>query len=243
MLKLKLQYFGHLMQRANSLENTLMLGKIEGRRRGRQRMRWWMASLTQWTWVWAGCWSWWWTGKPGIYIPFHSCALAHSVRGSFFFFIMFMIIVIVLIIIIFLLITIIITSPLTLTIFWSFSKYFTRIYSFLIFLVLYMYLIFLTNLWYRYLNFPHCIDKETETLRLNNLPKVTSHVHDVARIQVWAAQLQRQCFWPLICTFSLFTNHKPPTWPTSLTITAWPSTFGLLFNRHFEPPYSVYVLC
>ena len=41
MLKLKLQYFGHLMQRADSLENTLMLGKIEGRRRrGRQRMRW-----------------------------------------------------------------------------------------------------------------------------------------------------------------------------------------------------------
>ena len=41
MLKLKLQYFGHLMRRANSLEKTLMLGKIEGRRRrGRQRMRW-----------------------------------------------------------------------------------------------------------------------------------------------------------------------------------------------------------
>ena len=41
MLKLKLQYFGHLMQRADSLEETLMLGKIEGRRRrGRQRMRW-----------------------------------------------------------------------------------------------------------------------------------------------------------------------------------------------------------
>ena len=41
MLKLKLQYFGHLMQRANSLEKTLMLGKIERkRRRGRQRMRW-----------------------------------------------------------------------------------------------------------------------------------------------------------------------------------------------------------
>ena len=41
MLKLKLQYFGHLMQRANSLEKTLMLGKIEDRRRrGRQRMRW-----------------------------------------------------------------------------------------------------------------------------------------------------------------------------------------------------------
>ena len=41
MLKLQLQYFGHLMQRADSLEKTLMLGKIEGRRtRGRQRMRW-----------------------------------------------------------------------------------------------------------------------------------------------------------------------------------------------------------
>ena len=41
MLKLKLQYFGHLMRRADSLEKTLMLGKIEGRRRkGRQRMRW-----------------------------------------------------------------------------------------------------------------------------------------------------------------------------------------------------------
>ena len=41
MLKLKLQYFGHLMQRADSLEKTLMVGKIEGRRRrGRQRMRW-----------------------------------------------------------------------------------------------------------------------------------------------------------------------------------------------------------
>ena len=40
MLKLKLQYFGHLMLRADSLEKTLILGKIEGRRRGRQKMRW-----------------------------------------------------------------------------------------------------------------------------------------------------------------------------------------------------------
>ena len=40
MLKLKLQYFGHLMQRTDPLEKTLTLGKIEGRRRGRQRMRW-----------------------------------------------------------------------------------------------------------------------------------------------------------------------------------------------------------
>ena len=51
MLKLKFQYFGHLMQRVDSLEKTLILGKIEGRRR---KGRWdgWMASLIQWTWVW-----------------------------------------------------------------------------------------------------------------------------------------------------------------------------------------------
>ena len=48
MLKLKLQYFGHLMQRADSFEKTLMLGKIEGRRRmGRQKMRW-LDSITDW---------------------------------------------------------------------------------------------------------------------------------------------------------------------------------------------------
>ena len=49
MLKLKLQSFGHLMRRADSLEKTLMLGKIEGRRKRGQRMRCWMASPTQWT--------------------------------------------------------------------------------------------------------------------------------------------------------------------------------------------------
>ena len=65
MLKLKLQYFGHLM--SDSFEQTLMLGKIKGRRRrGWQRMRWLMASLTQWTWVWVNSRSWWWTGKPGV---------------------------------------------------------------------------------------------------------------------------------------------------------------------------------
>ena len=48
MLKLKLQYFGHLMQRTDSLKKTLMLGKIEGRRRrGRQRMRW-LDGMTDW---------------------------------------------------------------------------------------------------------------------------------------------------------------------------------------------------
>ena len=51
MLKLKLQYFGHLMQRAYQLKETQMLGKTEGKsRRGRQRMRWiWIVSLSQWT--------------------------------------------------------------------------------------------------------------------------------------------------------------------------------------------------
>ena len=51
-LKLKLQYFGPLMRRTDTLENTLMLGKIEDRRRrGRQRMRWLDGILAQWTWV------------------------------------------------------------------------------------------------------------------------------------------------------------------------------------------------
>ena len=67
MLKVKLQYFGHLMQRANSLEKNLLLGNIEGRRRWDNR-GWdgWMALLAQWTWVWASCGNWWWTGKPGM---------------------------------------------------------------------------------------------------------------------------------------------------------------------------------
>ena len=65
MLKLKLQYFGHLMWRTDSFEKTLMLGKIEGgKRRGRQDG--WMASSTQSTWVWVNSESWWWTGKPGV---------------------------------------------------------------------------------------------------------------------------------------------------------------------------------
>ena len=67
MLKLKLQYFGHLMWRTDSFEKTLMLGKIEGgRRRGRQRMDGWMALLTLWTWVRVNSKSWWWTGRPGV---------------------------------------------------------------------------------------------------------------------------------------------------------------------------------
>ena len=69
MLKLKLPYFGHLMQKTNSLGSSLMLGKIEGEWgvEGDDR-GWdgWMASLTRRIWVWVGYWSWWWTGKPGM---------------------------------------------------------------------------------------------------------------------------------------------------------------------------------
>ena len=62
MLKLKLQYPGHLMQRTDSFEKTLMLGKIEGTIFSLKDDRgWdgWMASLTQWTWVWVGSGNWW----------------------------------------------------------------------------------------------------------------------------------------------------------------------------------------
>ena len=55
------------MQRTDSLEKTLMLGKIQGRkRRGQQRIRCRMASPTQWTWVWASSGCWWWTWRPGM---------------------------------------------------------------------------------------------------------------------------------------------------------------------------------
>ena len=67
MLKLKLQYFGHLMQRVDSLEKTLMLGGF-GRRKRRDNRGWdgWMALLTQWTWVGVNSGSWWWTGRLGV---------------------------------------------------------------------------------------------------------------------------------------------------------------------------------
>ena len=67
MLKLKLQYFGYLMRRVDSLEKTLMLGGIGGKKR-RDDRGWdgWMASLTQWTWVSVNSRSWWWTGRLGM---------------------------------------------------------------------------------------------------------------------------------------------------------------------------------
>ena len=75
-LMLKLQYFGHRMRRTDSLEKTLMLGKIEARR----RREWdgWMASPTWWTWVWASSWSWWWTGKPGMLQSMESQRVRHD---------------------------------------------------------------------------------------------------------------------------------------------------------------------
>ena len=67
MLKLKLQYFGHLMQRFESLEKTLMLGGIGGRtRRGWQRMRWLDGIIDSMDMKWVNSRSWWWTGRPGI---------------------------------------------------------------------------------------------------------------------------------------------------------------------------------
>ena len=65
MLKLQLQYLGHLMRRTDSLEKTLMLGKTEGRRiRGQQRTRW-MDDITDSMDIWASSRRWWWTGRPG----------------------------------------------------------------------------------------------------------------------------------------------------------------------------------
>ena len=81
MLKLKLQYFGHLMRRVDSLEKTLMLGRIGGRRR-RWWQRWdgWMISPTRWTWVWVNSGSWWWTGRPGVLWFMKSQRVGHDER-------------------------------------------------------------------------------------------------------------------------------------------------------------------
>ena len=81
MLKLKLQYFGHLMQRANSLEKTLMLGKTEGRRKGDERRQdGWTASLTQWTWIWVNSGRQWWTGKSGVLQSMGSQRVGHNLE-------------------------------------------------------------------------------------------------------------------------------------------------------------------
>ena len=79
MLKLKLQYFGHLMWRTDSLEKTLMLGKIEGKRRkGGRAWDGWMPSPTQWTWVWANSGRWWRTRKPSVLQSMGSQRVGHG---------------------------------------------------------------------------------------------------------------------------------------------------------------------
>ena len=86
-LKLKLQYFGHLMRRTDSLEKTLMLRKVEGGLKRKIEVEgegddreWddWMASVTRWTWVWASSGSWWWTGKPGVLQSMGSQRVRHD---------------------------------------------------------------------------------------------------------------------------------------------------------------------
>ena len=66
MLKLKLQYFGHLKLRTDSLEKALMWERLKSGEDDDRGWDGWMVSLTQWTWVWASSGSWWWTGKPGV---------------------------------------------------------------------------------------------------------------------------------------------------------------------------------
>ena len=79
MLKLKLQYFGHLMWRADSFEKTLTLGKIEGRRRrGRQRMRCLHGITDSMDMVWVDSRSWWWTGRPDVLQFMGSQRLGHD---------------------------------------------------------------------------------------------------------------------------------------------------------------------
>ena len=79
MLKLKLQYFGHLMWRTDSFEKPLMLGKIEGgRRRGWQRMRWLDGIIHSMDMSWVSSRSWWWTGKPGMLQSMGSQRVRHD---------------------------------------------------------------------------------------------------------------------------------------------------------------------
>ena len=72
-LKPKLQYFGHLMRRTDSLKKTLMLGKIEGRKRGGQRMRWLNGDEFE-----QAPGVWWWTGKPGMLQSMRSQRVRHD---------------------------------------------------------------------------------------------------------------------------------------------------------------------
>ena len=79
MLKLKLQYFGHLMWQTESLEKILMLEWLKAGGEGDDR-GWdgWMAWPTWWTWVWVGSRSWWWTGRPGMLLSMGSQRVGHD---------------------------------------------------------------------------------------------------------------------------------------------------------------------
>ena len=77
MLKWKLQYFGHLIWRANSLEKILKLGKIEGKRRGQQSIYGWMTSLIQWTWTWVNSRRWE-IGRPDVLQSMGSQRVGHN---------------------------------------------------------------------------------------------------------------------------------------------------------------------
>ena len=78
MLKLKFQYFSHLMWRTDSFEKILMLGKIEGREGDNRGWDGWMASPTQWIWVWVNSRSWRWTGRPGVLQSMGSQRVEHD---------------------------------------------------------------------------------------------------------------------------------------------------------------------
>ena len=78
-LKLKLQYFGHLMWITDSLEKTWCWERLKAGGEGDdQRWDGWMASLTQWTWVWVSSRSWWWTGRPGVLQSMGSQRVGHD---------------------------------------------------------------------------------------------------------------------------------------------------------------------
>ena len=79
MLKLKLQFFGHLMWRADLFEKNLMLGRLKAGGEGDNR-GWdgWMTSLTQWTWVWVNPRNWWCTGRPGVLQSMRSQRVRHN---------------------------------------------------------------------------------------------------------------------------------------------------------------------
>ena len=78
LLKLKFQYFGHLRQRTDSLEKTLMLRLKAGGEGDDRGWNVWMASPTRWTWVWVNSGSWWWTGRPGVLQSMGSQRVTHD---------------------------------------------------------------------------------------------------------------------------------------------------------------------